>query len=145
MRRGKQRLDDLVVVDANLDDYADLLQEIRRYELDVRMFSTGEEALQTPTARHAAIWLVNMRLPDMSGISLLKLVRQRLARCRVVIASDVYSADDELAARCAGATAYVCKPPSVAWLDAHQMHCRLPAIRTATQNESGSVAAWRPP
>ena len=145
MRRGKQRLDDLVVVDANPDDYAELLHELGRYELDVRMYATGEEALQTSTARSAAIWLVNMRLPDMSGISLLKLVRERLAHCPIVITSDVYSAEDELAARCAGATAYVCKPPSVAWLDAHQLRCRHPAIRTPTQNESGSVAALRPP
>ncbi len=145
MRHGKQRLDNLVVVDANSDDYADLLQEICRYELEVRMFATGEEALQAAGARDSALWIINMRLPDMSGISLLKLVRQRLTRCRVVITSDVYSSEDELSARCAGATAYVCKPPSVAWLDAHQLQCRYAATRTPAQNESASRAALRPP
>jgi DNA-binding response OmpR family regulator len=145
MRLVNQRLDDLVVVDANLNDYAGLLNEIGDYELRVRLFSIGEEALRTAGARAATFWLINFRLPDMSGVSLLKLVRGRSPRSRIVIASDVYSADDELAARCAGATAYVCKPPTVAWLDAHQLHFRPHAVGTATQNVSGSVAALRPP
>jgi DNA-binding response OmpR family regulator len=145
MRRIDLHLDDLIVVDANLNDYAGLLTEICRYELRVRLFSTGEDALRVAGARHATLWVVNIRLPDMSGISLLRLIRRRLRRSSIVIAGDTYSEEDELAARSAGATAYMCKPPTVAWLGAFQLRCREPAVRSVTENEPGSVAALRPP
>jgi DNA-binding response OmpR family regulator len=145
MRRVNRRLDDLVVVDPNLNDYDQLLVEILEYELRVRSFSTAEEAVKKAAAGLATLWLINFRLPDMSGIGLLMQIRRRWPRSHIVIASDVYSAEDELAARAAGATAYVCKPPTMAWLDAHELYCRLPGVRTAIQNEPGSIAALRPP
>jgi DNA-binding response OmpR family regulator len=145
MRRVNRRLDDLVVVDPNLNDYDQLLVEMSGYELRVRSFSTAEEAVKKAAAGLATLWLINFRLPDMSGIGLLMQIRRRWPRSHIVIASDEYSAEDELAARTAGATAYVCKPPTVAWLEAHELCRRLPAARMATQNESVSIAALRPP
>jgi len=145
MSRINRRLDDLIVVDGNLNDYAGLFTEICRCELRVRLFSNGEEALRVPGAGPGTLWVVNIRLPDVSGISLLRLIRRRLRRASIIIAGDTYSAEDELAARSAGATAYVCKPPTVAWLGAFQPRCREPAVRSVTENERGSVAALRPP
>ena len=72
---------------------------------------------------------MNVHLPDMTGMNFLSLVRRRLRRCSVFLVGDVYSAEDELAARLAGATAYVCKPVSPAWLETLQPRCRSPAIR----------------
>jgi DNA-binding response OmpR family regulator len=145
MRHANELLDDLVVVDAKLQDYEPLLSELSTLELRVRLFATAEDALQITGARGAMLWLINVQLPDMSGIGLLALIRRRLPHSRIVIASDVYSADDELAARCAGATAYVCKPPSMAWLNAYQTHCRDAAGRNLTQTGRGWEAALRPP
>jgi DNA-binding response OmpR family regulator len=145
MRHVEVRLDDLVVVDANLNDYDRLLPEFDSRELRVRLFATGEDALKSEGAQQAMLWLVNIRLPDMSGICLLTAIRRRWPRARIVITGDVYSADDELAARCAGATAYVCKPPSMAWLNACQTNCRESAGRDTTQTERGCAAALRPP
>jgi DNA-binding response OmpR family regulator len=145
MRHANELFDELVVVDAKLHDYEPLISELSAVELRVRLFATAEDALQSAGARPAMLWLINMQLPDMSGIGLLTLIRHRLPRARIVIASDVYSADDELAARCAGATAYVCKPPSMAWLSAYQVICREATGRHAIQTDGSWAAALRPP
>ena len=55
-----------------------------------------------------------------------------------------FLAYDELAARTAGASAYVCKPPSSAWLEAHQPR-RAPKTVDQTQTPHGVPAAMRPP
>jgi DNA-binding response OmpR family regulator len=129
MSATKRRLDDLLVVDANLDDYGPLLTALGQDATRAHLFATGEAALRAAQKRRAALWVINVRLPDISGISLLKLIRRRLPRSAVFMVGDAYSAEDELAARTAGATAYVCKPPTVTWLSAYQIRCRSSAIR----------------
>jgi DNA-binding response OmpR family regulator len=142
MSVAKPHLDDQVVVDANLEDYQQLVAALGHEELRVHLFSTGDDALRAAPAQRAALWIVNVRLADMPGIGLLKLIRKRLPRSAVFLVGDVYSADDELAARAAGATAYVCKPPSITWLDAYEPRCRGP---TARREQRGSVSPLRPP
>jgi DNA-binding response OmpR family regulator len=124
MSAAKQLLDNLVVVDAKPDDYQPLVAALARDAVRVQLFASGEDALRAAETRRVEMWLVNVRLPDMSGIGLLKLIRRRLQRAIVFLIGDVYSAEDELAARTEGATAYVCKPPSVTWLKAYQPRCR---------------------
>jgi DNA-binding response OmpR family regulator len=87
---------------------------------------------------------VNVKLPDMTGVALLKLMRRRLPRSTVFLVGDAYSAEDELAARAAGATAYVCKPPSAAWLEAYQPQLS-PVVLRQMDTQSGSAAAMHPP
>jgi DNA-binding response OmpR family regulator len=128
MSADQRRLDDLVVVDAKPEDYEPLKAALDGAAVVIHLFSTGEEALRAPQAQRASLWVVNVRLPDMSGIGLLKLIRRRWQRSAVVVVGDVYSADEELAARTAGATAYVCKPPSVTWLEAYQQRCPGPSF-----------------
>jgi DNA-binding response OmpR family regulator len=52
----------------------------------------------------------------MTGVSFLELLRQRVRRCPVFLIADEHSLEDELAARAAGASAYLCKPVNGAWL-----------------------------
>ena len=129
MQLHKRCLDDLVVVDANLEDYEPLIAELLPHERRVTLYSTGEEALRAAAAGPSTLWVINFRLSDMSGVCLLKLIRRRLRRSSIFLIGDVYLPDDERAARSVGATAYFCKPPSAAWLLAHQPRCRSPAIR----------------
>ena len=129
MQVGRRLLPDLLVVDANCGEYDALTIALGERELEVCFYSTGGDALRAVGAFHAALWLVNIRLPDMTGVGLLKLIRQRMQRCRLILVGDSYSPDDELAARLAGATAYVCKPASVGWLTGIRARCRSPAIR----------------
>jgi DNA-binding response OmpR family regulator len=123
----------LVVVDANCDAYHALAIALRQHEVQICLFSSGRDALRAIGAFPGALWIVNIRLPDISGVGLLKIIRHRLRRCRIILVGDDYSAEDELAARAAGATAYLCKPASIAWLVDCRTRCRSPAIRAGPE------------
>jgi DNA-binding response OmpR family regulator len=127
MSSPERRIDDLVVVDASIDDYAALLSDRELQDLPVRHFSSGEEALQHFDPWLATLWMVNMRLPDMTGVGFLHLVRYRSRRCPVFLIGDAYLPDEEVAARAAGASAYLCKPVNASWLHL----CRSAISRTA--------------
>lgn len=109
-------LDDLVVVDETIGGYEAIFTDEHLLDLPHRHYTTGEEALQRVDASLATLWMVNVRLPDMSGVCLLNLLRRRRRRCPVFLIGDVYSAEDELSARAAGASAYLCKPVNAVWL-----------------------------
>jgi len=129
MKSIEPRVDDVIVVDENFRDYDRLANELDLQAVRLSMFATGESALRVAGAYSSALWIVNVRLPDMSGISFLTLVRNRLERTSIFLVGDAYSAEDELAARAAGATAYVCKPANIDWLSGQRRRCRTPAIR----------------
>ena len=145
MPAKQSQLDYVVVADSKLDDYGPLVVELSEHGVRVRLFSTGEDALRAANSGAATLWVVNVRLSDMSGVALLKLVRRRLPRSTVFLVGDEYSADDELAARTAGATAYVCKPPNSMWLEAFQPHCRSPSIPAPKHWQRGTAPRMRPP
>ena len=52
----------------------------------------------------------------MTGLELMALVRERRPAAAFYLVGEVYSAQDEVAARLAGATVYACKPPARSWL-----------------------------
>jgi DNA-binding response OmpR family regulator len=129
MVSNERGIEGLFVVDANHGDYGALVSRLSQQEIQCSLCSTGEDGLRAISSCQAALWIVNFRLPDMSGIGFMTLLRRRLRRSCVFLVTDEYSADDELAARSAGATAYVCKPPSATWLANCRPRCRSPAIR----------------
>ena len=120
---------DLIVVDSNCDEYLALAIALRAHEVRMHFFSTGREALRAIGACPSMLWIVNIQLPDISGLGFLNLIRHRMRRCRVILVGDDYSVEDELAARSAGATAYVCKPAIVAWVTGYLTRCRSAPIR----------------
>ena len=124
---------DLIVVDANCHEYHALAIALRRHNVHIRLLATGTDALRAIGVFPSTLWIVNIRLPDISGVGFLKLIRHRLRRSRIILVGDEYSAEDELAARSAGATAYVCKPASAAWLAGCRTRCRSPAIRAGPE------------
>jgi DNA-binding response OmpR family regulator len=130
-----RRIDDLVVVDASIDDYHALFMAEELHQLPVRHFMTGEEALQRFDPWLATLWMVNIRLPDMSGIGFLHLVRYRSRRCPVFLIGEDYLPDEEVAARSAGASAYLCKPVNASWLHL----CRGAVSRAAVRNGPPNV------
>jgi response regulator RpfG family c-di-GMP phosphodiesterase len=144
MQATAVRSDDMIVVDAHLESYLSIVAELEARHARVALFDNGEEALRTPGAVPSTLWLVNMRLPDMSGIGLLTLIRRRVRRSNIFLVGDFYNPEDELAARSAGATAYLCKPATAAWLDS----CWLRAIRPVAfpqAKPNSYVATTRPP
>ncbi|HEX6961043.1 MAG TPA: response regulator [Lacipirellula sp.] len=112
------------MVDLNVDDYQPLLAST-----PLRLFATGDAALRVYEPHVPSLWMINVQLPDMSGIGLLTLIRARRRREIIYLIGDEYRLEDELAARSAGATAYMCKPVCTGWLACHTPRCRSPAIR----------------
>jgi DNA-binding response OmpR family regulator len=129
MNSKTRNVDGIAIVDPAIDDYELLLAELEGRAACIRMFVSGEEALLAVGKHPAALWMINARLPDMSGVELWELIRHRFPCASAFLVSNTYSVEDEVAARLAGATAYLCKPASVSWLDAPLPRCRSPAIR----------------
>jgi DNA-binding response OmpR family regulator len=123
------QLDDVIVVDASLNDYKVLAADNCLGGLNWRHFPTGELALRGVDVSMASLWLVNLRLPDMNGAGFLALLRHRSRHCPVFLISNEYSLSDEVAARVAGASAYLWKPADSHWLEL----CRHAASRTASR------------
>ena len=80
-----------------VEDNADLAEVTAEFmlanELEVRIASSGQEALEMADAFHPEIVLCDMRLPDMSGLDVLQALRSRESDKDVVLA--IYSAVSE--------------------------------------------------
>ncbi len=120
---------DLIIVDRRPGDYAKLIHDAEASLLDVYFFSSGEAALRATCAASSTVWMINTRLPDVAGVDLLQEISRRSRKSVVYLVGDAYSPQEELAARTAGATFYVCKPASIAWLRGYHPRPRSPAIR----------------
>jgi len=110
-------LRDVTVVDSCPQDYLSLVAGLTSQQIPYHLLLTGEDALRRTGLATSGLWLINMDLPDMRGTDLLGLVRQRTPTVPVFLVGDNYSSQEELAARAAGSTAYLCKPPNFAWLE----------------------------
>ena len=124
MKPFNGEMHDLVVVDSQPEDYQSLLAELSCWRVHCHLYSTGDEALRRTGVSTTGPWLINTQLPDMQGVELLKLVRQRVRTASVFLVSDAYNPQEEVAVRAAGATAYLCKPPSITWLHSFAISVR---------------------
>lgn len=72
--------------------------------------STGEEAIQLTMKTTYNIALLDIRLPDMEGIELLKLMRDNVPRTRKIMVTGYPSMQNAIAALNKNADAYLLKP-----------------------------------
>ena len=107
----------VAVVDPRPADYAGLPLAVNRSDIQWRFVVTGREALRLARTERADLWVVNTVLPDLSGIDLCSMLRDRSPRPAVFVVADVCRAEDERAARGCGATLFGCKPVPVEWFD----------------------------
>ena len=77
---------------------------------EVVFFRSGREALRTNPEEQPAMWIVNLRLPDIAGTDLQQMLRTRGGTAPVVMVGDDYRVEDEITARSAGAALYFAKP-----------------------------------
>jgi DNA-binding response OmpR family regulator len=119
---------DLLVVDAG-SHYASFATAAKESGLHMSVAADGHAALQLATKRPPRVWMANLTLTDMSGIELMQLVRARRSSAPFYLISNRYSAEDELSARTAGATGYLCKPVNSTWLE----FCRAALARQPAQ------------
>jgi two-component system nitrogen regulation response regulator NtrX len=78
------------------------------YQVDLA--SSGEEAIQLATNKTYNIALLDIRLPDMEGVELLKLMRDSVPRTRKVMVTGYPSMQNAIAALNKNADAYLLKP-----------------------------------
>lgn len=100
----------VVVVDAYPHDYDNLADQISRADTEILFVRSGQEALQACLTHMPAMWIVNMDLPDMSGIDLQTMLRERGCRSPIALVGDRYCVTQEMEARTAGADIYLAKP-----------------------------------
>ncbi|HSQ48389.1 MAG TPA: response regulator [Candidatus Deferrimicrobiaceae bacterium] len=76
----------------------------------VDLASTGEEAIQLTMKTTYNIALLDIRLPDMEGVELLKLMRDSVPRTRKIMVTGYPSMQNAIAALNRNADAYLLKP-----------------------------------
>jgi response regulator RpfG family c-di-GMP phosphodiesterase len=111
---------ELLVVDGDSTQLRELEDYARESGIAMESATTGEQALQLTLARPAHIWLTCVRLPDMSGIELFRIVKTRRPATQFYLFSERYCANDERLVRAAGASGYLSKPIGTVWFK----HCR---------------------
>lgn len=100
----------VLVVDDESKIQAFLAEALRRKGLTVRTAGTGEEAIELLAKAPADVVFLDLRLPDMSGLEVLKRVKDICPEARVVIITGMDSADTRSEAEAYGAFGYVAKP-----------------------------------
>jgi DNA-binding NtrC family response regulator len=97
-----------------VDDEASILRLIDRFArkigFDVALAGSGEEALATLQKEKAVAALVDLRMPDVDGLEVLKRIRAADPNCHVVLMTGHASIDTAIEAIKYGAMDYLSKP-----------------------------------
>ncbi len=126
----------VAIVDPRQADYAALLEEAAETRQARLMFlSTGSEALRLARTESVDLWIVNVDLPDMSGLDLCTILHGHASRSPIYMVTDHYRSSDERAARINGASVFTFKPIQLAWLDPW---CPLPQWQHAQSEKAPS-------
>jgi len=108
----------VVVVDGQPNDYAALALSEQLRGAEVCFVESGRAALRLRVSEAPQLWVVNIHLPDMSGLDLYEMLVQKWPEVPVYLVGDDYRPEDEIYARMSGATFYFCKPLEGDWLAA---------------------------
>ncbi|MES1213366.1 MAG: response regulator [Singulisphaera sp.] len=108
----------IVVVDSQPQHFRDLQQLAGEQRLHLHFLTSAGAALEFAPRGHPALWMVNTRLPDMSGLELVARLRQHAARGCLCSIADRYRQSEEREACVQGADLYLCKDAASA------MECR---------------------
>jgi DNA-binding response OmpR family regulator len=114
----RPRSSTICVVDAAPTDYDGLPSEDSHLEF-VR---SGRAALRVDPTVDPDLWIINMDLPDMSGLDLYPMIRSRFPGVPIYLVADEHTVDNEIRARSSGATMFLCKPLQREWLNYRVEH-----------------------
>ncbi|MBS3977894.1 MAG: sigma-54-dependent Fis family transcriptional regulator [Syntrophomonadaceae bacterium] len=87
-----------------------LLERALRQQGRVITAATGQEGINLVEKEEPALVLLDMRLPDMDGIQVLKIIKERSPRIQVIMVTAYGSIDTAILAIKAGAADYLTKP-----------------------------------
>jgi DNA-binding response OmpR family regulator len=100
-----------------IDDEVDLLQTyervLRRMGCDVITAERGHEGLTIAQSRHVALVIIDLKLPDIDGLAVVRALRAGPDPPPVIVVTGFVSAQTRRAALDAGAAGYLGKPFSV--------------------------------
>lgn len=99
----------IVVADSRPKDYRNLAPLAGEHGWHLHFLTSARAAIQFGRPGYAGLWMVNVRLPDMSGFELLDALRDRIGEKPVFMVADRYDADDERRACLQRAALYVVK------------------------------------
>ena len=135
------------VVDGRPSGYTALSAAARSCFANLEFISRGRDALRLASSDRTDLWIVNVQLPDMSGLDLCAMLKLRLPQTTVYMVSDDYCSQQERAAWAHGASLFSAKPVRTAWLQerrnpsfasrsvAERGKCRLAVAGTAMNDE----------
>ena len=82
----------------------------RRAGFDVVTCSTGQEAVSQMQIRRADLVMVDLRMPDVGGLDVLRSIRETDPHCQAVLMTGYASVDTAVEAIKLGAMDYLSKP-----------------------------------
>lgn len=129
----------ITVVDQCYDDYADLQNDMRKASIRWNFVSTGHDALHLSRIQPVDLWLINIQLPDMSGLDLCSMLKNQLDSV-IYMVTDSYDEKIEREARIRGAAMFECKPPHPKWID-HLLFMKSKYARNLFCEKKGPITA----
>jgi diguanylate cyclase (GGDEF)-like protein/PAS domain S-box-containing protein len=104
--------DSLLVVDDDTMNRDLMLRRLSRRGFNASLAGNGREALDWINAHRVDLVLLDIEMPDMNGIEVLKILRQQYtpAQLPIIMVTGKAGSDDVVAALAAGANDYVTKP-----------------------------------
>ena len=84
---------------------------------DVRTASSGEEAIQTADTFCPQVILLDIKMGDMDGLTVLKQVKQKDPKVKVIMVTALETTEKIEAAMRLGADNYITKPLSLEYLE----------------------------
>lgn len=85
-------------------------EELKRLGYQVRTASTGKEAMEVLREQVPEVVLLDLRLPDLSGLDVLPLIKEEQASCEVIMLTGHGSIDSAIESVRLGAFDYLAKP-----------------------------------
>ncbi|HET9467309.1 MAG TPA: sigma-54 dependent transcriptional regulator [Vicinamibacterales bacterium] len=123
-----------------VDDEPGILRLIERFAtkvgFDVATAGSGREALQTLQSAKAAVALVDLRMPDVDGLEVLRRIRAADPDCQVILMTGHASIDTAIEAIKHGAMDYLSKP-----LDFDRLEVLLTRVHDEIERRGALLAA----
>lgn len=110
MRKTDKTKPSILVVDDDEDIRKVLTEILRQEKYTVDSAGTGKEAITKTKEKFYNIALIDIRLPDISGVKLLTKIKETKPKMRKIIITGYPSLQNAVEALNKGADAYVIKP-----------------------------------
>jgi DNA-binding response OmpR family regulator len=109
MKQLLQTQSHVVVVDARPADYRNLPRLAGEHGWHVHFLTSARAAVRFARSGGVDLWIIGIRLPDMSGFELFEMLREHLLGTPVFIVAVQYDPEEERRVCGCGATLYLCK------------------------------------